>query len=346
MDIKVIAFYLPQYHETEENNRWWGNGFTEWSNMKAAQQLFQDQYQPRQPLNDYYYDLTDVETLKWQVSLAKDYGVYGFCMYHYWFNGKKLLQKPLELYLESKELDLPFCICWANENWSRSWNVRKDTDILIKQNYGDEREWKAHFDYLYPFLSDSRYIKRNGKPLLLLYRPEHIPQLRLRLEFWNNLAIQYGLPGIAYASQQIDYNVELDDAGDLFSYQIEYQPAFIRNKLMSCFEVRNEVKCVDYDNAWNAVLRQPPLNAKSIPGAFVDWDNTPRKGNNGVAFFNATPEKFYYYMKQQLLRTMNCYYTDMLFLFAWNEWSEGGYLEPDKRWHYGYLEKLRQLLKN
>ena len=199
---------------------------------------------------------------------------------------------------------------------------------------------------MYPYLSDERYIQKDGKPLLVIYRPERIPRLRERLVFWNRSARERGLSGIAFASQQRDYNIAVDEAGELFSCQIEYQPAFIRNRLENYFSKKNGVSCVEYDGAWNEVLRQFPLNEKSVPGAFVDWDNTPRKEKNGVVFTGATPEKFQNYMKQQIRRTRDVYHTDMLFLFAWNEWSEGGYLEPDEHWQYGYLENLRDALND
>lgn len=345
IDMKIIAFYLPQYHEIPENNRWWGKGFTEWYNVTHAGELFEGHYQPRVPFRNNYYDLTETSVFHWQVSLAQKYGIYGFCMYHYWFQGKLLLEKPLELYREQQGLKFPFCICWANENWTKSWNVRSQSDILIRQTYGDEAEWKAHFEYLYPYLSDERYIQKEGKPLLVIYRPEQIPRLKERLAFWNRLAQERGLPGIAYASQQRDYNIAKDEAGEMFACQIEYQPAFVRDRLGAYFSRKNGVNCVDYDGAWEEVLHQQPLNGKSVPGAFVDWDNTPRKGKNGVVFTGAAPEKFEYYIKRQMQRARKVYHTDMLFLFAWNEWSEGGYLEPDQRWKYGYLEKLRNALR-
>ena len=295
------------------------------------------------PLNHYYYDLLNVETLHWQIELARKYGIYGFCIYHYWFKGHLLLHKPLQLYLENKNLDFPFCLCWANESWSKSWNVNSKTDILIHQNYGSEEMWKAHFEFLYPFLSDKRYIKINGKPLLVIYRPELIPELIEMLSLWIDLAKQRGLVGISYAVQQRFYNVEKDKGGELFDFQIEYQPAFVRNQLIKHMYKEKTVQCVCYDDVWNEVLQYGPLNHKSIPGAFVDWDNTPRKKLNGVVFTGATPDKFYNYFSKQIERTKNIYKKDMIFLFSWNEWSEGGYLEPDEKMKYGYLDAIKKV---
>ena len=160
--MKIIAFYLPQFHEIPENNEWWGKGFTEWVNVKKAQKLFDGHNQPREPLNDNYYDLKDNSVMDWQISIAKKYGVYGFCFYHYWFNGHLLLQKPVEAFLSNKKQDMPFCICWANEHWTNAW-VSKANKVLIEQEYGKEEDWKEHFDYLLPFFKDDRYIKNNGE---------------------------------------------------------------------------------------------------------------------------------------------------------------------------------------
>lgn len=157
--MKVIAFYLPQFHETPENNEWWGQGFTEWNNMKAAKPLFEGHNQPRIPLNNNYYNLLDEKTLEWQTKIAREHGVYGFCCYHYWFGSKMLLEKPMEIYLKDKNCDLPFCFCWANETWTNAWAAETESDrkTLIKQEYGDKEEWERHFQYLLPFFKDERY---------------------------------------------------------------------------------------------------------------------------------------------------------------------------------------------
>ena len=342
--MKVIAFYLPQFYRTKENDMWWGNGYTEWTNVKKAHPLFDGHNQPRIPYNHHYYCLTDIATLEWQIKLAKQYRIYGFCFYHYWFSGRKLLQKPLEIFLANKQLQLPFCVSWANETWTKSWNINSSDDILITQEYGDLKEWKEHFDYFLSFFGDDRYIKIGEKPLLIIYRPEMLENRREMLLYWNQLARENGFSGMAYASQQHFFNIAEEEDGELFDYQIEYQPAFVREKLEKMVKINQGIHCIEYDDAWKAVLEFEPLNMKSLPGAFVDWDNTPRKGKFGAVFNGASPIKFREYFARQVERAEKVYNKDMIFLFAWNEWSEGGYLEPDCENRYGYLEAVRDVM--
>lgn len=366
--MKIIAYYLPQFHVIPENNETWGEGFTEWTNVKRAKPLFQGHNQPRVPEGDNYYNLLNNDTKRWQISLAKEYGLYGFCMYHYWFGGKLLLEKPVEQYLQDKSLDFPFCICWANENWTNTWQA-DNNKVLIEQHYGGKEEWKAHFEYLRPFFQDERYIRVDGKPLFLLYRPELMPALNEMLDYWQELAYKEGLGRIAFAYQKTD-KVELYRKDDSrFDYNIEYQPGFAgkwlenkshrllrRLKQNGClmldkifktsrlstmrFEPRLEKR--DYIRYWEKILEHKPEDGKCVPGAFVDWDNTPRKGMRGSVFENVRPELFYDYMKKQIIHTREQYHKDMIFIFAWNEWGEGGYLEPDK---YNGMKMLQALKK-
>ncbi len=366
--MKTIAFYLPQFHAIPENDANWGKGFTEWVNVKKATPMFDGHYQPRKPLNGNYYCLLDEDkTLKWQVELAKEYGVYGFCFYHYWFDGRLLLEQPVERYLANSELDLPFCICWANEHWTNAWVSKKD-NILIPQRYGEKDEWTQHFNYLLPYFKDPRYITNNGKPLVVIYRPDLIDCVNDMLDCWNTLALENGLPGLEFAYQQIHWDLVKKKDDSRFTYNIEYQPNYavcdmtkdnmkflraVKRVLVKWFDkiginleqVRAQGLILrDYDAVWQSVLNRKPANEKSVPGAFVDWDNTPRKQERGSVFVGACPEKFQKYMTEQIRRTKEEYHKDMLFLFAWNEWAEGGYMEPDEKYGYGYLEALRNAL--
>jgi lipopolysaccharide biosynthesis protein len=203
--MKIIAFYLPQFHEIPENNAWWGEGFTEWTNVKKAQPLYRGHYQPRIPLGQNYYDLCRIETLVWQTNIARNYGISGFCFYHYWFNGKLLLEKPIELYLNHSECELPFCLCWANESWTNGW-VSENNDVIMPQTYGGESEWESHFLYLLKYFKDPRYITKDGKPLLVIYKPQEITNLPLMLDYYQKRALEHGFEGIHFAYQHISYH--------------------------------------------------------------------------------------------------------------------------------------------
>jgi len=360
--MKIIAFYLPQFHAFPENDQWWGKGFTEWDNVRTAQALFNGHVQPRIPLNDNYYNLLDTDVIKWQSKLAKEYGIYGFCYYHYWFDGKLLMEKPMEHMLADKSIDFPFCISWANENWTRAW-AQKNKEILISQTYGGKEEWKTHFDYLLPFFKDDRYIKINEKPVMIIYRPEIIPVLRDMLVEWKKLAKENGLKDLCIIYQRAStYNHLNSEDGYLFDYGIEYQPdmvhacqrktyAMMKRKILNAAALKihhklnvKNVIAYNYDETWNRILSLKPRDEKMIPGAFVNWDNTPRHKEKGSLELEYTVEKFKRYLSNQIVRAKTIYDKDILFLFAWNEWGEGGYLEPDAQEGYGRLEAIRDVL--
>lgn len=369
--MKVIAFYLPQFHTTPENDKWWGKGFTEWKNMKSAKPLFNGHYQPRVPLNNNYYDLSNTETLKWQTKIAKKYGIHGFCCYHYWSAGKMLLQKPMEMYLNDKDCDLPFCFSWANETWTNAWAVGKGAErkVLWKQEYGEEEEWEQHFNYLLPFFKDSRYMKEDNKPLMVIYRPQYITDLNRRLAYYNRRACEEGFDGMIFASQDVSFYLEKDINKTQFKYQIEYQPryafydmsswigkkkdilwakaqAWVRDHFRSFRSIKREkLDICSYDDVWHAVLNRKP-EVGCIPGAFTDWDNTPRYKKRGKVLTGASPDKFRKYFEKQLIRARDEYKSDYIFIFAWNEWCEGGYLEADEKYKYGYLEAIKNSLDN
>lgn len=367
--MKVIALYLPQFHAIKENDEWWGEGFTEWVNVKKAKPLYKDHYQPRVPLEGNYYDLLDDSTMKWQIDLAKKYGVYGFCFYHYWFcDGKKLLEKPVEKFLEDNTLDINFCLSWANEPWTQGW-VSKEDHVLMPQEYGNKDYWKKHFEYLLPYFMDERYICIEGKPFFVIYRPEIIECLNEMIDYWQELARENGLPGIVFAYQSIHFATKKNKDDSRFDYNIEYEPGYGRYDLSTqghkkifklgklldniCFKLfkkkpsnlyLRKVRKENYDTVWEAIVNHNPPSSKSIPGAFVGWDNTPRRGTKGSVIEGATPIKFKKYFLEKLKKAKNIYNKDMIFVFAWNEWAEGGYLEPDERHKYGYLEAIKESL--
>lgn len=378
--MKIIAFYLPQFHNIPENDQWWGDGFTEWVNVKKAKPLFEGHKQPRVPFDNNYYDLLDDDVKIWQAKIAKDHGIYGFCYYHYWFNGKLLLEKPVEQMLKNKNIDMPFCLCWANEPWTKAWVNQKE--VLIPQFYGGQKEWKQHFDYLYPFFIDDRYIKIDGKPFVVIYRADVITNLNEMLDYWNALAVEHGLPGLSFAYQELTFDLTKNRDDSRFDYDIEYQPGYAlfdlttkstlkqssfwktlrsyKRELFNYFEKKKgfdldryishskaskTLELIDYDDVWKQVLKRVPASSKNLPGAFVNWDNTPRKQERGRVFVGASPSKFQEYLKKQIVRARDIYHKDMLFMFAWNEWAEGGYLEPDEEYGYAYLDAVKKALE-
>lgn len=375
--MKIIAWYLPQFHEIPENNEWWGEGFTEWCNVKNAKAINELQNQPRVPLNGNYYNLLNNDVKHWQVELAKKYGVYGFCMHHYWFKEKMLLEKPMEQYLEDKSLDLPFCISWVNGNWTNQW-VSDNPKILMKQTYGGKEEWQRHFLYLLQFFKDKRYIKVNGKPLLVVYSPEEIVCLNDMMDYWQELALKNDLPGLALAYQGMIFGTKGEDDDSRFMFNIDYYPGwYFRNRKVERYSNLKKIKdgipksiiniikpimyyatrkftrvtdkknpSYTYEEVWEAILNKKPNGEKNVPGAFVDWDNVSRKGNNATYVTGACPEKFEKYLEKQIINAKEIYNKDMIFIFSWNEWAEGGYLEPDELNKYGYLEAIKKALIN
>ncbi|MFJ7747980.1 glycoside hydrolase family 99-like domain-containing protein [Peribacillus sp. NPDC097295] len=356
--MKLIAFYLPQYHSIPENDEWWGEGFTEWSNTKKARPLFNQQYQPKEPYNDNYYNLLDDETKLWQVELAKNHGIYGFCYYHYWFNGKMVLQKPLEQVLKNENIDLPFCISWANEPWTRSWDG-KTNEVLLSQEYGDTEDWLNHFEYMLKFFKDERYIKVDNKPVLVIYKIESIPNHEELFDFWINKAKENGLEGL-YIIETLN-GLQKKEVSNTSEAVIQFEPNFtihhdrpmidkLLNKLKNISLMPQKgsfiYKTMDYDITWKRILKRNMYVEKKdiFLGAFVDWDNTARKGENALVFNGATPEKFEYYLRQQIKRGKELYQSEFLFINAWNEWAEGTYLEPDKKNGFSYINAVKQAL--
>jgi len=374
--MRIIAFYLPQFHEFPENNEWWGKGFTEWTNTRKAMPLFRGHYQPHIPYQNNYYDLSDTETMNKQIIDAKKYGVYGFCFYHYWFkNGKMLMEKPVEDFLANKNLDIKFCLSWANEPWTRAWDG-ENKQVLMPQDYGPEKEWIKHFDYILPFLKDKRYINIDDAPVFLIYRPESIPNLDQMLSCWKSKAKESGLKGITFIAQGSYFCVKNKNvkSHNIFNYLVMYEPGYtlqvchnlsyliknilispqlylkvlqnaILKRLKSKTSYFNDMLIkFNYDVIYHNILSRHINNPNIIPGAFTGWDNTARRGVNARIVVGSTPEKFYKYMVRLIAKSRDEYKHDIIFIDAWNEWAEGAHLEPDEKYGYGYLEALKKAL--
>lgn len=360
MKPEIIAFHLPQYHEIPENDEWWGKGFTEWRNVKKARPLFEGHNQPRVPLDKRYYDLSRVEEIRWQCELAEKYNLYGFCYYHYWFNGHKLLEKPVELLRAHSDIKIKYCLCWANETWARTWDGR-NTDILIEQKYGNKKDWIAHIQYLEQFFQDERYICVDGCPMLVIYKTRLIEKLNDMIACWQEYRKAKKEKPIAI--------VEVFQGQNRCYYpesvaHIEFEPTFtwfcertqkgaLYRAFTRCRMGLNKIPFIskrnfkftmfirDYDELWKQILQRKRDKTPVYLGAFIDWDNSARKGNRGNIISGSTPEKFEYYLKEQLKIAKFKTGSQFVFINAWNEWAEGTYLEPDEKNKYGYLEALQ-----
>ena len=363
---KLIAMYLPQFHEIPENNKFWGKGFTDWISVKNAKQVYDGEIQPKIPLNKNYYDLSCVDTIRWQAKLAKEYGIYGFGMYHYWFNNQEnLLTKPSEILLQNKDIDINFLFAWDNSSWKRTWSNVKGNDwaptidnksfygeqsespYLVEYILGDESDWRKHFEYLIPFFQDARYIRNDDKPVFLIYNYDD--KIKTMAEYWNKISKEYGFQGI----EIIFLNDRIRQAPKNF-YRYCYEPQYsgwggvlertiIKVKKMF---LKKELILKKYDNIWTNIIKNAYkcTDKKVFYGGFVNFDDTPRRGKKARIVLGGSPEKFKNYLSE-LIKISSEQQKKYIFLTAWNEWGEGAYLEPDEINKYKYLEAVRDALK-
>lgn len=353
--LRTIAIHLPQFHPIAENDAWWGKGFTEWTNVAKATPRFKGHYQPHLPADLGFYDLRLPEARAAQAALASDYGIDGFCYYHYWFNGKKVLEKPVEGILQSGEPTFPYCLCWANENWTRRWDGL-DKEVLLAQDYS-EADDIAHFEYLLPFFKDERYIKIDGKPVFLVYRTEHFPDIQATAATWRRLAKAEGME--LYLVRVESFLEGLDPKTIGFDAAQEFQPNFKRHfkpfrpsllvrglrklGLMDSVFMDNEV--LDFPQFVEEVLSDPPVDYKRFPCVTPMWDNSPRRKTRAIIFRNASPQVYEYWLGKVVER-FEPYSEDenLVFINAWNEWAEGNHLEPCQKYGRAYLEATKRVL--
>jgi hypothetical protein len=342
--ILPVCFYLPQFHSIPENDRWWGTGFTEWTMVRRGRPLFEGHAQPFQPSPaTAWYNLLDREVRARQGALARSHGIYAFCYYHYWFRGKRLLEGPLERMLEDGEPALPFMLCWANEPWTRRWDGLEN-DVLQAQEYGDEADWREHFQTLLRFFRDPRYVRVDGAPVLLIYRTGHIPVLPPMVEIWRSLAREAGFSGLHLVGVlgSFEDNQAVPPEADAVC---EFLPNWPRRLgLNGC--VLQGVRVASAERAWTLSLEGPRLHPVQYRGAFASWDNTPRCGSGGLAFLPLAPARFRTLLGEQMHRILADPKQPAPFLFinAWNEWGEGCALEPDVARGTAYLEAVREAL--
>jgi len=347
--IKTIALYLPQFHESKENNKFWGKGFTEWTNVKKSKPRFKGHHQPRIPGDNYrylgYYDLTEIKTIENQVKLAKNHGIYGFGIYYYWFSGKTVLKKPINLFLKHSYIKFKFLLIWANENWSKRWDGR-DKEILIKQEYKKTDPYNFIIS-IKKYIIDDRYIKIDNKPILGLYEPSKIPKLKKTMRIWRKKSREIGI-GEIFILICINRNKTQDFQDlNLFDASYEFPPrnSFQNNRILNKKTlIYSELlyKSKDFNDT-NINLQKFPY----FRGSMVEWDNCARI-NNCEIFDHYSPEQFYMLNKIIIDWTIKHYYKDMRYIFinAWNEWGEGSYLEPDDRYGYASINSLSKAIFN
>lgn len=363
MKSKVLAIYLPQFHSIPENDMWWGKGFTEWTNVRRGRSYYPGHYQPRIPYQNNYYDLSNLKVLEDHVRLAQNYKIQGFAFYHYYFAGKKVLESPIENYRDYSRETFPYCLIWANQSWTRTW-YRADAgkQILLKQVYGKEEEWREHFNYLLKFFKDERYIKVGNKPIYIIYLPQDIKHRKEMFDLWNRLAIENGFDGIYLIAMNTGWGV--DKSKNLYDAYMNFEPMHTICKDTSYRQqvLRFKEEHIDNINKEKSLFKNkiyaqntfsyPYLckqietlsmeydNKKTYLGAFPGWDNTSRKDEAGWIVPGSTPKRFGKHIERMLYFSEKLG-NEYLFLNAWNEWSEGAYIEPDQKYGYGYLKELR-----
>ncbi|XXF80651.1 glycoside hydrolase family 99-like domain-containing protein [Myxococcaceae bacterium GXIMD 01537] len=340
--VKAICFYLPQYHPVKENDEWWGEGFTEWRNVAKAVPNFAGHYQPHVPSELGFYDLRLVEVQKKQAEMAKAYGVYGFCYYYYWFNGRRILERPLEQMLAHPEVDMPFCVCWANENWTRTWDG-KERDILLGQEHTPEDD-EAFIRAVIPMFRDPRYIRVNGKPMLVVYRVDLFPDMKETAKRWRRIAKEEGFEDLHLCAVQF-YGIT-DPRPFGFDAAVEFPPhQFIgpenRPGEMPTFtNTRYTGHLVDYQKVVAQALQKPVPDYLMYRGLIPSWDNTARRQDTSHTLINASPMDYQFWLRRVVEQTRRVRSPEHQFVFinAWNEWGEGCHLEPDLKHGRAYLK--------
>jgi lipopolysaccharide biosynthesis protein len=341
---------LPQYHPIPENDAWWGAGFTEWTNVVKARPLFPGHYQPHVPAELGYYDLRSPATREAQATLAREHGIEAFCYYHYWFAGRRLLERPLQEVLAEGRPDFPFCVCWANQTWSGIWHGAPRR-ILLEQRYPGADDHRRHFETLLPAFSDPRYVRVNGRPLFLIFRPQELPDAARTLDLWRELAARAGLPGLYIICQHTDPRFNPHRLGFDASMIVTLGPrgrlGLPGRRLLAMLERKLGRPLVfGYEAAARNAVSAPVAGIRSYPCVMPNWDNTPRSGVRGIVLDGSTPELFRGVVRAAVERVRREPAEERLvFVKSWNEWAEGNHLEPDRKWGRGYLEVLREELE-
>ena len=350
MRARAIALYLPQFYPTEANDRWWGPGFTEWTNVAAARPLFEGHYQPRLPADVGFYDLRVPETREQQADLARAHGIEGFCYWHYWFHGTRVLDRPFDEVLRSGSPDFPFCLSWANETWSRRWHGAGAANEILQEQTYSEADDLAHIRWLMHAFADPRYITVHGRPIFLVYRATHLPDAARTCDVWRQEVERAGLPGIYLIAVETAWDLGWDATQVGFDAKVLFQPQF--GWLMThaadrgariAVPGRPDLQVYDYDAVRAALRDLAPVPYRRFESVFPSWDNSPRVGERAVVMHNATPAGYQQWLTEAVHRAAAEPRPDerIVFVNAWNEWAEGCHLEPDARHGHAYLEATK-----
>lgn len=346
--VKNIALYLPQFHSIPENNEWWGQNFTEWQNVVKAVPQYEGEHQPQLPVDLGFYDLTQKKTWLQQIEMAKNYGLYGFCYYFYWFNGRRILEKPLDLFLFNQDLDMPFCLFWANDSWVRTWHGFSDTDkdesrLLLEQNHNDQDDTDVMIYLCENAFNDSRYIKINNKPVFILYHTYIFQDIKRTTNKWRTICKSYGFDDLYLMHVQMPNQLNTDPCKLGFDAMMQFSP-------LGCKREKSMVNVLNDDFHGETFsykeLVNDELNRKfehpTARGCFMSWDNEARRPTKGISYTGSSPELFERYLKSvnQFANKNRLDGEALVFLNAWNEWAEGAHLEPDREYGYAWLKSL------
>jgi lipopolysaccharide biosynthesis protein len=346
--------YLPQFHPIPENDAWWGRGFTEWTNVVKAKPLFPGHYQPHLPADLGFYDLRVPEVRQAQADLARDHGIHAFCYYHYWFNGKRLLERPFTEVLKTGQPDFPFCLCWANENWTRVWDGQ-NREVLLEQQYSEQDD-RAHIRSLLDTFSDPRYLRISGRPVFLVYRASRLPHPTRTTEIWREEAHAHGL-GNLFLIKADSAATETQTPSSLgFDAAMAFQPTWrhlgwprhrtrlgqLGSRIGIFSSAFQQHRVYDYGEIVTRMLSIPDPYPR-FPCVSPMWDNSARRRSDGIILTDSTPAKYEYWLSAVLEEfqppTPD---EDLIFINAWNEWAEGNHLEPDQRWGSAYLSATKR----
>lgn len=367
--MRLIAYYLPQYHPIPENDKWWGKGFTEWTNVTKAKPLFKGHNQPRLPADLGFYDLRIPEIRESQAELAESYGIYGFCYYHYWFgNGKQLLERPIADVLKSKRPDFPFMFCWANHKWSSHWIGHDSPEVLMEQMYPGGRDIVDHFMYLLPYFRDPRYIRIGGKVAFQIYKPYDVTNLRELITTFQALAQEHGLGEIYFMGANCtDAHVASlpgmhgFSSNELGALRNRVAARFVQDRKSFAGKVETKLRgmiggsnfydlkkpvVIDYETAIRNLIDDRKRAYDYYLTVVPDWDNTARAGAKALILKNSTPALWadHLFRAVKLTQKHNAPEKQIIFVKSWNEWAEGNYLEPDRKWGHQYLEAVQRVL--